>query len=69
MEEKRTKQLGIRISEETHQILKKEADKLKWKVPQLINEILVEWTTEAKEEKNSSINFIINKNGSINIGG
>lgn len=66
MNEKRTAQIAVRITEETKEILEKEAMKLDWSVAKLANKILTEWTKEAKNN-NGSINFIIHENGNINI--
>lgn len=66
MEEKRTKQIAVRITPETYKTLEQEAKKLKWSIAQIANEILTKWTEE-KEENGGAIQFIINNNQSINI--
>jgi len=67
MDDKRTKQIAVRITPETYDILQKEAAKLKWSVAKIANEILTEWTTKEKEH-GGAINFIIHQNKNINIG-
>lgn len=64
---KRTKQIAVRITPETYEILEKEAQKLKWSIAQIANEILTQWT-EQKEENGGAIQFIISNNQNINIG-
>ena len=66
MSEKRTKQIAVRITPETYQILEKEAEKLKWSIAKIANEILTQWTEE-KEENGGAIKFIIENNQNINI--
>lgn len=68
MENKRIKQIAIRITEETDEILEKEAKKLKWTKASLANEILTEWAKKSKET-GGSIQFIKNHIENINIGG
>lgn len=68
MDSKRTKQIAVRITPETYEILEKEAAKLKWSIAQIANEILSKWTKE-KEENGGAINFIITNNQNINING
>lgn len=68
MNPKRTKQIAVRITPETYEILEKEAQKLKWSIAQIANEILSQWT-EQKDENGGAINFIITNNQNINIGG
>lgn len=68
MNEKRTEQIAIRITPETKRILQEEAEKLEWSTAKLAEKILKEWTRTAKL-KGGSINFIIQKNENINIGG
>lgn len=66
MDDKRTKQIAVRITPETYKVLENEAKKLKWSVAKIANEILTEWTQ--KEIKNGgAINFIIQNNENINI--
>lgn len=68
MDTKRTKQIAVRITPETYEILEKEAKKLKWSIAKIANEILTHWTEE-KEENGGAINFIISNNQTINING
>lgn len=68
MDSKRTKQIAVRITPETYEVLEKEAAKLKWSIAQIANEILSKWTQE-KEENGGAINFIITNNQNINING
>ena len=67
--EKRTEQIAVRITAETKRILQEEAQKLEWSTAKLAEKILSEWTKNAKENKNAAINFIIQNNQNINIGG
>lgn len=67
MSEKRTAQIAVRITPETKKILQQEADKLDWTVSKLAERILREWTTEAKERKSGSVQFIIQHNENINL--
>lgn len=66
MGEKRTEQIGIRITPETKKILEKEAKKLDWAPAKLAEKILREWTLQTKQN-GGAINFIIEKNETINI--
>lgn len=66
MSEKRTKQIAVRITPETFETLDAEAKRLKWSVAQLANEILTDWTKNHKDH-GGAINFIIQKNETINI--
>lgn len=66
--EKKTEQIGIRITPSTREILEKEAKKLDWTLSKLAEKILSEWTQEVKAKGNGSINFIIKENGNITIG-
>lgn len=68
MSEKRTEQIAVRITPETKRILQEEAMKLEWSTAKLAEKILSEWTSKAAS-KGGSINFIIEKNENINIGG
>lgn len=64
--EKRTEQIGIRITPETKKILQEEASKLDWSTAKLAEKILSEWTKKANEN-NGAISFIIQNNNTINI--
>lgn len=64
--EKRTEQIGIRITPETKRILQEEASKLDWSTAKLAEKILLEWTKKANEN-NGAISFIIQNNNTINI--
>lgn len=66
--EKRTEVIAIRVTPETKRILQAEAERLDWTIAKLGEKILKEWTQTAKI-KGGSINFIIEKNENINIGG
>ena len=66
MEEKKTKQIAIRITEETYNILQEEADRLEWTKAKLAEKILREWTKNAKENR-GSLQFVIHHNENINI--
>lgn len=68
MDEKRTKQIAVRITPETYDALEKEAKKLKWSVAKIANEILNEWTNK-RDENGGAISFIIQNNHNINING
>ena len=68
MTEKRTKQIAVRITEETYSVLENEAAKLKWSIAQLANEIISEWTKKEKDN-GGAIQFIIHKNENINLNG
>ena len=61
MNEKRTKQIAVRITPETYTILESEARKLKWSVAKIANEILTDWTIKEKEN-GGAIKFIIHDN-------
>lgn len=65
--EKRTRQIAIRITQETDQILEREANKMKWTKASLANEILEKWAKDA-DNNGGAIQFIIHQNGNINIG-
>lgn len=67
MQEKKTKQIAVRITEETYKILETEAAKLEWTKAKLVEKILSEWTKAAHNENGGSIQFIINNNQAINI--
>lgn len=67
MNEKRTKQLNVRITEKTESILIKEANKLKWSKAQLAEEILRNWTDKAERNETGINQFIIETNNTINI--
>ena len=67
MDEKRTKQIAIRITEETNNILQEEAEKLEWSKAKLAEKILREWTKDVKENKGGSLQFVIHHNETINI--
>lgn len=67
MDDKRTKQIAIRITEETNKILQEEADKLEWSKAKLAEKILREWTKDVKNKKGSSLQFVIHHNENINI--
>lgn len=68
MNEKKTAQIAVRITEETKRILQEEAQKLDWSTAKLAERILSEWTTSVKaNERQGAINFIIHKNENINI--
>lgn len=66
MGEKRTEQIGIRITPETKRILQEEAKKLEWTTAKLAEKILSEWTKHVTET-NGAMNFIIQNNNAINI--
>lgn len=65
--EKRTEQLNIRISKTTMEIIENEAKKIGWTKASLAEKILKEWTEGVKENKKSSIQFIIHHNENINL--
>lgn len=67
MQEKKTKQIAVRITEETYKTLETEAAKLEWSKAKLAEKILSEWTKAAHSENGGSIHFIINNNNAINI--
>lgn len=68
--EKRTEQIAVRITPETKELLKIEAEKLDWTIAKLSERILREWTENiGKDKKGGAINFIIQKNENIKIGG
>lgn len=68
--EKRTEQIAVRITPETKDRLRVEAEKLDWTVAKLAERILREWTERTeKGETTGAINFIIGQNGNIRIGG
>lgn len=67
MNEKRTKQLNIRVTEETHDIIVREAEKIGWTKASLAERILREWAQGTKENKSGAIQFIINHNENINL--
>lgn len=69
MNQKRTKQIAVRITEETDTILQTEADKLEWSKAKLAEKILSEWTKEVHNNRTGAIQFIIHNNNAINIGG
>lgn len=66
MSEKRTEQIGIRITPETKKILEEEAKKMDWAPAKLAEKILKEWTQSTKKN-GGAINFIIENNDTINI--
>lgn len=66
MSEKRTEQIGVRITPETKRILEIEAKKLDWAPAKLAEKILREWT-QTTSQNGGAINFVIEKNGTINI--
>ena len=57
MRGKRTKQIAVRITPETYDVLELEAKKVKWSVAQMANEILTRWTEEV-EQNGGAIDFI-----------
>ncbi len=68
--EKRTEQIAVRITPETKERLKAEAEKLDWSTAKLAERILREWTENlSKGGTGGAINFIIGKNENIKIGG
>lgn len=66
--EKRTEQIAVRITSETKKILAKEAKKVDWTISKLVEKILVDWTTNNKEN-GGAYYFIENQIGNINING
>ena len=68
MNDKRTKQLNIRITPELEQILTDEAEKLEWKKTKLAEKILMEWANN-RHTNGGAINLIIHRNQNINING
>lgn len=67
MGEKRTEQLNVRVTQETKRTLQNEAAKLDWTATKLAEKILREWTQGARENRTSSMQFIISHNETINI--
>lgn len=55
MKEKRTEQIGVRITPETKRILENEANKLDWSIAKLAEKILKEWTINAEERKGKGV--------------
>ena len=51
MDQKRTKQIAVRITEDVDKTLEEEAKKHRWTKAALVNMILEEWTTEHEKEK------------------
>ena len=57
MDQKRTKQIAVRITEDVDKTLEEEAKKHRWTKAALANMILEEWTTnQQKEHKDGSGN-------------
>ncbi len=68
--EKRTEQIAVRITPETKERLRAEAEKLDWTIAKLAERILREWTENTTKSGNQgAINFIIQQNKNIKIGG
>jgi len=68
--EKRTEQIAVRITPETKKRLITEAEKLDWTISKLAERILREWTENISEKDGpGAINFIIQQNKNIRIGG
>ncbi len=68
--EKRTEQIAVRITPETKERLRVEAEKLDWTIAKLVERILREWTEDTTNGKGQgAINFIIHQNENIKIGG
>ncbi len=65
MEAKRTKQIAVRITPETYEVLEAEAKKMKWSIAQIANEILAQWTKE-KAPHGGAISFIVDNGGKAN---
>lgn len=51
MDQKRTKQIAVRITEEVDKALEAEAKKHRWTKAALANMILEDWTKEIEKEK------------------
>lgn len=65
MNDKRTKQLNIRITPELERILIEESKKLDWSKTKLADKILTEWA-EKRHENGGAINFIQNNIENVN---
>lgn len=63
---KKTEQIGIRVTPETKKALETEAKKLEWSTAKLAEKILTDWTQRITTD-GGAINFIIQKNETINI--
>lgn len=58
MNEKRTEQLNIRISQSLKQTLEKQANICDWAPTKLAEKILIEWANEANNGNKSATDFL-----------
>lgn len=67
MADKRTEQIAIRITSETKEILRREAQKYDWTISKLAERILRKWTEGTKTNETGITQFFITHNENINL--
>lgn len=68
MKEKKTAVMTVRIPPSTKEIIESEASKHDWTPSKLAEKILTDWAQRVTTQANS-VNFYINSNENINMGG